>query len=534
MVCLSFTAAHGGAPSLSSVDGQVVGLQEATTYRIDVQDGDAVRLIIDDVELRTDASGGYMWAADFYAGEVRALVVDSTGQEQHFRLDVCPNPAKLGGEQYAAMLDDIRAFDGGLLLGPSAATLGFGRQGRPSRWEALIQLERLRRYGPAFLSAVAQLAREPHQFLCATERLVHLRHLRRFHPSTLLDRRLAALANGGASDTADLQMLQLRSSTAAPTVDTAANRALKALLQRFLAAVLSLADIVERKVLGGESETQERRRDRRLEVLRSLSRVAIELLRASPFADIVGAETSAAGLTQIAAHPRYARAYRLGTHALRVAADGWEQDDQLPVTPSWGVYETWCFIMVVQLMNQLVAAPLSAARSTQASADLALAGHLPDGRLVEVLFQAVFPSERPFAQSSTWSISRERRPDIMLVVTDGGTRRWMVLDAKYRSGRDNTLQAMESAHIYRDSLRLGNAPPDRALLLLPGPAAVPSLETQVFWDEHRVGALSEVAMGRPGLNRFENFMTAWLDAKEAGPHPTRTSIGSRTDGERPK
>lgn len=515
MVCLSFTAAHGGAPGLSSVDGQVVGLQEATTYRIDVQGCNTVRLIVDDVELRSDVSGGYTWAADFYAGEVRALVVDSTGQERHFRLDVCPHPAKLGGEQYAAMLDDIRAFDGGLLLGPTAATLGFGRQGRPSRWEALVQLERLRRYGPVFLSAITHLARDPHQFLCASERLVHLRHLRRFHPSALLDRRLAALANGGASDSVDLQLLQLRSSTAAPTVDTAANRALKALLQRFLAVVLSLADVVERKALGGEAEAQELRRDRRLEGLRALSRGASELLRAAPFAEIASAETSAAGLTQIAAHPRYARAYRLGTQALRVAADGSEQDDQLPVAPSWGVYETWCFIMVVQLMGQFVAAPLSATRSTQASADIALAGRLPDGRLVEVLFQAVFPSERPFAQSSAWSISRERRPDIMLVVTDGATRRWMVLDAKYRSGRDNTLQAMESAHIYRDALRLGRMSPEQALLLLPGAASVPSLETQDFWEEHKVGALSEFAMNGPGPTRLAAVISTWLNKGRA-------------------
>lgn len=516
MVSLSLTSVDSVSPyRCSSIDGQVVGLQEATPYRIDVQGVDAVRLIIDDVEMRADAAGGFSWAADFYAGEVAALVFDSAGRQHEFRLDVCPHPAKLGSEQYAEMLGDIRAFDVSLLLGLTAATLGFGTQGRRSRWEPLVQLTRLRRHGPAFLSAVSDLARNPHQFLCATERLLHLRHLRRFHPSALLDRRLAALANGGSSDADDLEMLQLRSSTAAPTVDTAANRALKALLQRFLATAMSLASTVERKGMGGEASAQELRRERRLEVLRTLSRGASDLLRAAPFVDIAGAETSAAGLTQIAAHPRYARAYRLGTQALRVAAGGAEQDDQLPVTPSWGVYETWCYITVAQLLEQFVDGPLSVTRSAPTSTDLALAGRLPDGRLVEVLFQAVFPSEAPFAQSAAWSISRERRPDIVLVVTGGATRRWIVLDAKYRSGRDNTLQAMESAHIYRDALRLGRTPPEGVLLLLPGAASVPSLETQDFWEEHKVGALSEFAMNGPGTTRLATLISAWLNKGRA-------------------
>lgn len=512
MVSLTFTPAPGNAgPISSSADGHVVGLLEATTYRIDVLGVDVVRFIIDDIELRADATGIRTWAAGFYAGAVAALALDGTGQAHHFHLDICPYPEKLGSDQYSAMLDDIRAFDEALLLGPAAATLGFGAQGRRSRWEPLVQLARLRRHGPAFLAAVSDLTRKPHQFLCATERHLHLRHLRRLHPSALLDRRLAALVSGTGGDAADLELLKLRSSTAAPTMDTAANRALKALLCRFHATVRTLTVIVERGGLGGKAEEQTLRRDRRLEVLQTLSDGASTLLNSSPFAEIARAETSAAGLTQIAAHPRYARAYRLGTQALRVAAGGPDSGDPLSIAPSWGVYETWCFVYVAKLLEQLVEGPLTLTRSKLASADVALAGQLTDGRTVEVLFQAVFPSEKPFARSSAWSISKERRPDIVLAVAEEGEiQRWLVLDAKYRSGRSNVLDAMTSAHVYRDALRLGSRSPDHALLLLPGTTEVASLEASDFWAQHKVGALSEFSMEKCGQARLANFIMEWL------------------------
>ena len=512
MVRLCFTSLDGAVLAVtSSADGRVVGLREATTYRIEVNCATS-RLVVDDVELPAALAGHYTWVADFYAGEVVAVVIDSTGQEYSYRLDVCPHPAKLGAAQYAAMLDDIRAFDTSLLLGPTAAALGFGREGRHSRWEPLVLLARLRQHGPAFLAAVQGIVRSPHWFLRAAERPLNLRHVRRIHPTALLDRRLAALVHGGSTDDEGMQSLQLRSSTPVPTVDTPANRALKALLQRFLATTLSLAEVIERNGLKLETSAQELRRGRRLEALRALARCANGLLKAPPFVDITGVGTSAAGLTQMAAHPRYARAYRLGTQALRVATGGAEHDDQLPVSPSWGVYETWCFIAVARVLEQFVDGSLSVARSPLASADLALTGRLSDGRVVELLFQGVFPSEEPFRHSLAWSVSRERRPDIVLAVADGPVRRWLVLDAKYRSGRDNVLDAMTSAHVYRDALRLGKTRPERSLLLLPGVAAVSSLEADDFWREHHVGTLSEFVMSGPGLARISDFIAEWIQA----------------------
>lgn len=527
MVNLSVTSIDGAVGGTSLADGLVRGLREATAYRIEIR-GTIGRLFVDDVELPfREEDGCYAWTADFYAGEVVAIVVDGQGQEHPFRLDVCPHPAKLGGEQYAAMLDDIRAFDTSLLLGATSATLGFGREGRPGRWEQLVQLSRLRKHGPAFLSAVQGLVNTPHQALCATERPLHLRHLRRVNPAAMLDRRLAALCNGSSVDDEALQSLQLRSWTPAPTVDTPANRALKALLRKFLATTRSLDDLIERNGLRVEASEQASRSLRRREVLRTLSNRAVDFLRAQPFADM-SSETTAAGLTQIAAQPRYARAYRLGTQAMRTATEGPDLNDQLPVSPSWGVYEAWCLTAVVGVLERLVGGPLSAVRSSLASADLTLGGRLPDGRVVELLFQAVFPSEEPYQRSLAWSVSGERRPDILLAVSEGSAWRWGVLDAKYRSGRENVFDAMTSAHVYRDSLRFGRTRPDWCLLLLPGPAAVPSLETDEFWAEHQVGSLSRFCIEGEGIGRLSAFTARWLNLTTA---PLATEVNfARSDG----
>ena len=86
-----------------------------------------------------------------------------------------------------------------------------------------------------------------------------------------------------------------------------------------------------------------------------------------------------------------------------------------------------------------------------------------------------------------WSISRERIPDMVLTVTaDFGTR-FVVLDAKYRASRPNVLDAMESAHIYQDSLRIGARRPDASLLIIPANGGAEWLEDPAFHDVHRVG-----------------------------------------------
>jgi hypothetical protein len=108
------------------------------------------------------------------------------------------------------------------------------------------------------------------------------------------------------------------------------------------------------------------------------------------------------------------------------------------------------------------------------------------GRSAELRMQPTFRS-REHETEKMWSVSRERVPDIVLTVREPDTMRFVVLDAKYRAARANVLEAMESAHVYQDSLRIGSCRPEASLLLVPSAGGAPWLEDPTFQLEHRVG-----------------------------------------------
>jgi hypothetical protein len=88
------------------------------------------------------------------------------------------------------------------------------------------------------------------------------------------------------------------------------------------------------------------------------------------------------------------------------------------------------------------------------------------------------------------------------VGSDGGDPRFVVFDAKYRASRANVLDAMSSAHIYQDSLRIGSRRPEASFLLVPCGGGAPWLEDAAFQAEHRVGVLPfclDVATALPAV-----------------------------------
>lgn len=88
-----------------------------------------------------------------------------------------------------------------------------------------------------------------------------------------------------------------------------------------------------------------------------------------------------------------------------------------------------------------------------------------------------------------FSISRERYPDLIFEVNcESEGRKFAVLDSKYSCSKQRILEAMASAHIYRDSLRLGNTRAALSLILVPAMAdEILPLSERTFWSEHGVG-----------------------------------------------
>jgi hypothetical protein len=491
--------------------GQVgTGLNEDTDYLLATGAQRSARVFVDDVELRREATSFLKWRPSFYAGRVAVEVVAPGEQRARYFLDVSPSQAKSGQAGFDEMVADIRAFDQALLGGASSASMEFGHAGKPGKLASDILLARLREHGPAFLSAVEAIASSPHRSLAAEAKALPLSRIRRLHHSSLQDRRLAAVATGYSPSPEAMDTLRVSSLTSAPTFDTPANRALLVLLRRFRAALTTTHEKVKELKLGSPPEEQALRVEHRLEDLDRLGLRTHKVLFGPLFSEVTSGETSSAGLTQIAAQPTYSRAYRLGCRSLSTDVDGADSCDQLHVVPSWGIYETWCYLQVLKTLAEVTGIGGITCEPSVAAAERTTSFALGGGATLEVLFQATFPALKASNKRSGWSLSRERRPDIVLVSSYGDTTRSLVLDAKWRSGRENVLDAMASAHIYHDALRVGQARPTLCLLLLPGQDTVPQLEEDAFIEVHGVGAIRNFGVNGAGQGRLSEVLKTWL------------------------
>jgi hypothetical protein len=218
----------------------------------------------------------------------------------------------------------------------------------------------------------------------------------------------------------------------------------------------------------------------RRQVLDDLLQALRGLLRVLPFSHVSRAEITAAGLTGVAADPSYARAWGRGWRALRHGLESDRTAERLWISPSWEIYERWCFLRLGRALAAAMPAWNWRAHSGGRRWTAAF-----DGTTAELLLQPVFSAYD--SGRARRSISGERQPDIVLMVSGPDGARFVVLDAKYRTSRQGVLDAMASAHLYRDALRIGDARPLASLLLVPAGGGAPWLEDADFHAQQRVG-----------------------------------------------
>ena len=139
----------------------------------------ACRLFIDDEPLDLVARSGneWSWKPGFYAGEVRAELLDGNDRSLGvWRLDVSPDPDKAGRELFARMIDEIVAFDTHLVVGDEPARRRLGAVGKTD--DPLVLLARLRRRRRDLDQVLAAIRREPVSVPRARRRFVSLRDVR--------------------------------------------------------------------------------------------------------------------------------------------------------------------------------------------------------------------------------------------------------------------------------------------------------------------------------------------------------------------
>jgi hypothetical protein len=465
-------------------------------------------LLVDDEPLPPVAGGSgraWVWQPGFFAGEVSA---ELRGPKDvllgRWRLDVSPDPQKLGGDIFRRMISELLEFDPTLVLGQEPTRSPLGSLG--SQQDPLIALARLRAHSEVLLAAFAAVAREPIRAIRPRRRRVPLQAVRRLDRRSLLTslRQPVLLAVLKNLDWDPVEALRAGMYVDVPEVeqhlDSAANRCLAAMLhaldrrcsdtsERLAALVLREAHSDTVTDLGRRWPTWS------IFLARTRSRIS-SVLHHSPFSDVTRSEITAAGLNAVSAHPLYARAWRYSWLALRTGIRGPERDDLLPLSPTWQIYERWCYMRLLRLLQQrLTGFTWRRLDPTPHSALAGWEGCGEDNTLTQLLLQPRIPSTNGVRSLSFWSVSRERFPDIVLICQRDGKQRFLVLDAKYRVSRNNVLEAMGSAHIYQDSVRFGDRRPAMSLLLVPSTQSINWLEQPEFASTHQVGA---VALGESG------------------------------------
>lgn len=462
----------------------------------------ACRLFIDDEPLDLVAGSGneWSWKPGFYAGEVRAELLDGNDRSLGvWRLDVSPDPDKAGRELFARMIDEIVAFDTHLVVGDEPARRRLGAVGKTD--DPLVLLARLRRRRRDLDQVLAAIRREPVSVPRARRRFVSLRDVRRADRRTLRAaiRQPAALAGIGrtAASAPDVPIREpvLDVPAVERTLDSPANRCIFFMLRALRLRCRELVGKLDE--LSGRAADETRtgvanRVGRWKQILRGTERGFAETERRRPFREVRRPELSGAGLNAVAAHPLYARFWRVGWEALRRGVHRCDPKDMIPLSPTWEIYERWCFVALARRLREWLPDYAWEQAGTTGSARRTIIGSGSDGHRIELHLQKTFRSTRGRRKAGGWSVSRQCVPDLVLESkSPAGVTRFVVLDAKYRAGEDAIVGGMaESAHLYQDALRWGVRRPERTLLLVPNVDATPWLTSPEYIAEHHVGVVA--------------------------------------------
>lgn len=481
-----------GSDVITLTSGKIVtGFKENRCYTIELPSSGHT-LVIDDQEFRSD-DGTVRWTPGFFAGTVAAELLGLNGRTvESYTLDVSAHPGKLGSEVFRSMLEDLWQFDPALVIGTEPSTSNVGITGAyESDWLTYV---RLRRYADDYLTALARIAVHPLRELRTRREHVPLTRVRRADRLTGLSiqRQPVLAAVRGEDVGVSVAALRLDVPVTEETLDSAANRLMAWQARAIAWRVERLMEDLEPKPQSdSKSETRTalaNRWPRRRAFLTGIKTRLGRLRRRSILREVTRAAMTVAGLNAVSADPAYGRAWRLGWCILRRGIEGDLADERLWISPTWEIYERWCFVRAAQWLTATHEVEWSARIEKTASDSRILKGHGREGRRFDLCLQPTFLAwDDRRGQSSRRSISGQRIPDILLQI-DGSSRN-VVLDAKYRTTRANVLDAMTSAHIYRDALRIDGKRIDSALLLVPRSEGASWLKDPAFIREHSVGVV---------------------------------------------
>jgi len=432
-------------------------LEEACIYRIHAPGASSASL--DGRLLAATGDGRFVLDLYWAVGAHTLTLVGTDGPAAH-PLRVSPGSAKLSPSLWADVLEDIESWLAGVSLGvagPRHGAVGHDGVAAPLLVEALLPLL------PGLESALREVLVDPRHLERHHEVDRLLRECRRVDPSTLAwisrHQEVAFWLDGWNSAEAVGASPSIPTQTSLATLDHPVNRYVAWLLDRVIIRLVEVADALD--VLAN-------RRDDlgwctpRAECARAGAERLKRVRTNSWIARVPRSPISEAALLVIADDPRYARFHRFARRfcsaTFRLLGD--PGDPGAPVRPSFSIYEIWCFLALQQLLEAALPGWTCSAEGLGKLLVIGGSGEgarwtaIRDGEQITIEFNATFRSLYAHGQATRFSLSGKRRPDFV-ITRDSADKpcRWLVLDAKYRAGRENLADSLTSLHIYRDALQ---------------------------------------------------------------------------------
>jgi hypothetical protein len=478
-------------------DGETFELVECRRYELRLR---ADRVEVDGRSLERIGSG-WVLSIGHWASPAPLVLrgLDAGAEVARARLRVIPRADKLSEQLWLAMLEDLEAWLPGTSVGMEGGRVGeVGRSGAasPLLAEALLPLV------PALLHAAHAVVDGPRLRQRSRWEEVPLHQARRADREAIRWALRHPDANVALDPWRDLgrrqpRFLQRRTDD---RLDHPANRYVAWLIHRVAAVLDRLAGeldaLAERGVVEDGAWTTSR-----AERARRGSIALGALVDRSFLRDLAPTPPSEAALQVVLDDPVYGRVHRLGRPFLaprfQLTSDG---TTPASIRPTFHLYELWCLLAVQRQLAEVLpewtwtARGLGALLSSGTGSGAAFVASGPGGARVQLQFNPTFPGWFNRGPSARFSISAERRPDLVVTFDGPRGRAWLVLDAKWRVGRTNLGDAFTSVHVYRVALRDEDrgGPCRGAALLAPSVGAdCADWFTAGFRERHGCGVLND-------------------------------------------
>ncbi|MDI3289764.1 DUF2357 domain-containing protein [Polyangium sp. 15x6] len=447
------------------IDG-VLRLEEARTYHIDALPGaSAPRAWLGPRELPwSEERGTFTLEVGHWVGSAALRVAHGT-QETVVPVEVAPRQEKLSDGAWLSLLADLEAWSPGLAIGLEGGGVGAVQTEGTT---ATILAAALLPLVPALIRAIRAIAAAPRELATSTREDIPLRAVRRADRETLqwLARHpaVARAVDPWLAARTGLQDPYVPQDTTHETVDHPVNRYIAWIIGRIARVLGELTDALGRAARNPRLQPDTAQWCRaRGRAAASATDELLATLRRTFLGSLTPMPATEAALLAVQDDPVYARAHALARPFLSPRFRLCESRDggEAPVRPSFELYELWTLLAVQRALaetldgwtwtwhpvpgNELLAGFGPGAAFTARRAD---------GARLDLRYNVTFSGYLARGNSDKYSISGERRPDIVISFEpQAGQRSWICLDAKYRVRRDAIADAFASLHIYRDSLR---------------------------------------------------------------------------------